>query len=502
MQLDRVTAVVRPRSAWEAIDLGFGLARAHWRAVWGAWCLTALPPLLLLWALLGDWPLVPMLLAWWVKPLLGVVPLHLLSRALFGAAPDARGTLRSWPGLWLRHLLAALFVWRLDPRRTFRAPVWVLEGLRGRARRRRLHVLGQRDDIAAVGLTCAMVLLELCWFLAALVALGLFSTLDAETVLLGLGQALIGGEDAPAWAFVMLGCAHLVGLSLAEPCYVAAGFALYINRRVLLEGWDLELAFRQLARRLEREKAAEVEVDRLARAASARLAQATGLLLLVACGLWAAPARAQAEPDPERVARTVLEDPVFGGPRKVQEWRWKGAREEEEPDEREDRVSPAAAPVAGVLRVLLIAGVGQVLVVIVFQAVRARLGERERTREARAAPPTALMGLDLRPESLPADVPGEARALWERGEHAPALSLLYRGALARLVHSHELTLPASATEGDCLQAVREARGPAAWFARLTAAWQAVAYSGRTPEGAEVLALCDEWGANLPRRGRA
>ncbi|MCU7958847.1 MAG: hypothetical protein KZQ58_02400 [gamma proteobacterium symbiont of Bathyaustriella thionipta] len=38
---------------------------------------------------------------------------------------------------------------------------------------------------------------------------------------------------------------------LLEPFYVAAGFSLYLNRRTLLEAWDLELAFRKMSQRIK-----------------------------------------------------------------------------------------------------------------------------------------------------------------------------------------------------------------------------------------------------------
>src|SRR5690606_23002780 len=49
---------------------------------------------------------------------------------------------------------------------------------------------------------------------------------------------------------------HLTNLLYAlvlvvwEPIYVASGFSLYLNRRTILEGWDIELAFRRLRTRL------------------------------------------------------------------------------------------------------------------------------------------------------------------------------------------------------------------------------------------------------------
>jgi hypothetical protein len=39
-------------------------------------------------------------------------------------------------------------------------------------------------------------------------------------------------------------------LMVWEPIYVACGFSLYLNRRTVLEAWDIELVFRQLRKRL------------------------------------------------------------------------------------------------------------------------------------------------------------------------------------------------------------------------------------------------------------
>ena len=112
--------------------------------------------------------------------------------------------------------------------------------------------------------------------------------------------------------------------------------------------------------------------------------------------------------------------------------------------------------------------------------------------------PSHVRDLDIRPESLPDRIGAAARALWERGEHRPALSLLYRGALSRLVHEHALPVRAASTEGECLvlAAQRLPVGPSAFFARLVQAWQLAVYGARLPESAQVLSLCDEFDLHL------
>ena len=83
---------------------------------------------------------------------------------------------------------------------------------------------------------------------------------------------------------------------------------------------------------------------------------------------------------------------------------------------------------------------------------------------------------------------GEARSLARA-----ALALLYRGALAHLVHRYRAPLSKGATEGDCLRKAQEIlpQPSSDYFERLTRTWLKVAYADLPPEpGAE--ALCREW----------
>ncbi len=106
--------------------------------------------------------------------------------------------------------------------------------------------------------------------------------------------------------------------------------------------------------------------------------------------------------------------------------------------------------------------------------------------------PNVLFGLDVRQESLPADIPGEARFLWSRGKTTEAMSLLYRGALARLIIRHGVAISGSATEGECLQRVSQTAHTelAQYFGMLTHAWQITVYAHRLPEDGAVRELCE------------
>lgn len=112
--------------------------------------------------------------------------------------------------------------------------------------------------------------------------------------------------------------------------------------------------------------------------------------------------------------------------------------------------------------------------------------------------PSHVNELDIRPTSLPADIGAAARALCQRGELRAALSLLYRGALSRLVHDQRVPIRAASTEGECVQLasrVLPASG-SAYFERLVGAWQTEVYAGRPADASEVAALCDGFGAHF------
>lgn len=108
--------------------------------------------------------------------------------------------------------------------------------------------------------------------------------------------------------------------------------------------------------------------------------------------------------------------------------------------------------------------------------------------------PSLTMGLDVRPASLPDDVAATAWAMWGAGDGRGCVSLLYRGALARLIARFGLELPASATESDCVGQIgaRTAPALAEFFRELTLIWQGIAYAGRDPSEAQIKVLCDHW----------
>ncbi|MGH8632143.1 MAG: hypothetical protein ACREU7_15450, partial [Burkholderiales bacterium] len=159
MQLERLAVALRPRGGWEALDLGFQMARQWWFPVWPVWCSVYLPAALVAFVFFTK-PFHAVLLLWWLKPLFDRAVLHVASRAVFGEPQGVRETLRA-AGEWLRPgLFAALTFYRFDLARSFALPVWQLEKQGGAAGRQRRRALGSRMRGYAVWLTVICVNLE------------------------------------------------------------------------------------------------------------------------------------------------------------------------------------------------------------------------------------------------------------------------------------------------------------------------------------------------------
>lgn len=319
MNLEQVAAVIRPRRANEAVDLGFAMARRFWLQTWGAFLLVFAPLYWGLWLLFGEYSTLVLFCVWWLKPVVDKVPLYVLSRALFGATPSIPQTLRALPKLLWHNLGWGLTTQRLDPRRSLRLPVFELEGLTGRARARRLSLIDRRVQGTAVMLTLTCHLLEYALVLATwgLIVMVLneeyYSGLGGFfSVLSKFGELLQSSDSDRGVRMLVIGVPWFLAIAILEPLYVAGGFALYVNRRTHLEGWDIELSFRRLARRLQ--------ADTLQRAVSGRLAR---VAVLFAVGLGAAVAQDAPEPpgpppavesdaSPEDTISQVLAEDAFG----------------------------------------------------------------------------------------------------------------------------------------------------------------------------------------------
>jgi len=524
MRPEQLQVVLRPRSLWEAVGLGVALVRQHARAVWGVWLGVSVPVFVLLNALCWwlDQLWLAAIMMWWWLPLFELAVLYVLSRAVFGQAPGVLETLVAWPAFGRGQCLAHLLWRRFSPQRTLVLPVDALEDGSVAARSARRAVLGQGQGMFCLqlGWLCLGFALLLALAVVLLVLLFVPTELLSESARL-MWETLV--SRPPRWAQAALNVALWFGFSVIGPFYVGAGFGLYLNRRVHLEGWDVELALRSLHARL-RHCGAAGSVGALLMAAA----------LPLAAVLYAAPANAQtstrivaaeagreasaAVPTAREHEQRTLAD-VFGAGQVIDAEAFIRAVEAADKDpllhpERIERVwverVPAEEPLRedisfwgnslqGLVRILawlvesaLWLLVGALVLAILLTA--PRWWPWMRARAGRAAPREHRIVASPIAEDipLPARIAASARELWRAGRWRQALALLYRGSVAALAERLEVHLVPGATEAECLRLSRHLpeAGTRAAFAQVVHVWQLAAYAGRKPDDAGFEALVD------------
>lgn len=518
MDINNITIALRPRSDWESFDLGFIMTRRWWGKLLFAWLLTAAPVYLVCAIAFRDQSWWTLFMFWWLKPLYEQLPLFFISRAVFNHIPDRQEIIRALPAWVLKRFFPMISWRRLSLSRSFTSPVTQLEGLGGRNRSERIRVLSGRRG-AGFWLTLSCFLLEWAITLALIVlAIMMIPSEYVDPVMTRL-------ENGPVEGFTGLSLFYFCGAAIMAPFYVVSGFALYLNRRTRLEGWDLELAFEKLATRI--------------RAGRAGRAAAMAALLLVASlqGMTPGTAQAATADTPASTASApaandqalglrlgseqgkalitkVLDGKEFNLKETVTRWRLK-EQYRKDPDAPEDLswwetffrelmalFSGAWDYFAGLgyYTLWLLAAFAIIAAVWLLPRLRPYLVGAGLLSTGVSRPmPETVFGLAVSRDSLPQDIAGEALRLVGEGHYRQALSLLYRGSLHRLISEHGLELRDSDTEGQCARRVRDGNMPVAdYFAELTGTWVRMAYGHHTPQGPQLESLCRHWNDNFHR----
>jgi len=219
----------------EAADLGVRLCQSAAGEVYRCYFVAALPVMALSLATYEIATWLPALLIWWAKPWLDRTVLFVLSRAAFGQATTVSELVRNQRRVWWSQLFLSLTTRRLSPWRSFTQSVYQLEGLRYLASSKRVQQIRRGRTTPATLMTSA------------------FSV--TETVLTAALVSLIfwfePGRTDPDWTARLaslqlpITCAYALVVLFLEPFYVAAGFAMYLNRRAQLEAWDIEQELRR-----------------------------------------------------------------------------------------------------------------------------------------------------------------------------------------------------------------------------------------------------------------
>lgn len=532
MKLETLTVELRPRSSWEAMELGAALVRRHAAAIWTPWLLVTGAVFVLLnlaaWAVGQIW--LAWLLMWWLRPVFDRIPQYVLSRAVFGSVPGTAETLRAQLRWGWKPMLGHLTWRRFSPMRAAMLPIDLLEGADPARLAERRRVIGGGVSGPAVLLTLACQNFLLALVLSAVLLVTLFVPNELLPEAARAAWAMLS-EDPPAWALIAFNAVDWLAVAFIEPFYVGAGFGLYLNRRTQLEAWDLEIAFRRMRKRLE-------------------AAGTTVLLALALCLPMAMPAHARDDntcpfpeesvPEktvpgkaaPEKAAPGATQDSageatadvatgeetpapdvetrslreIFGDDSathtafeksvaqaykdpllrpKLEQTTWERRDRDKKKDEL-DVEPPQLTWLAGLIGFLAEYGlwllVGVLVVALLLTAKRWWPWLLGGLAVAEPEPDPVEMTHLAHTEPLPPDIATVARRLWAQGQPRRALALLYRASVEAMTARVDAHPPPGATEADCLRLSRrmpEAEDRDA-FQRMVRIWQYAAYGQRLP----------------------
>lgn len=505
MQLDKIAAEVRPRNPWQALDLGFAMTRTWAKPLWRCWFLLSLPLAILLALSIDIIGYGAIILLFWLSPIVERSLLYILSQALFSEQVSLANACRQ---AWQQpqQILASLLWRRFSTTRAFDLPVVLLENLSGRTRSQRLSLLHRQDSAAASGLTLV------CWMMEVFVACGLmvlaffyippamrdgiFSDLlnTDSNMLSAIINALINGDPKLLTAIFVV---YYLGLSLIRPYYVAAGFALYLNRRTHLEAWDIQIAFKRLEHRSRINK----------NAISIMLLTFVCQLIPMADSVSYANTIDQSENGQSKIdIESVMDGDAFHHVETLKQLRLKNPTKQDKNNQKSAPwLSNLLNSIANSVELLLWVAAALLLLLIVY---RYRAWLQEFVSQLSVQKPTStvnvFMGMDIRQQSLPVDPAASALVFCQNQDYRSALSLLYRASLSRLVGQHQLDLINSSTEQECLSAVQALQQQHLfnYFEQLTHYWQRMAYGHLKPNLQTATALCHEWTATFVSGGQA
>ena len=482
MKLEEITAEIRPRTQWESVDLGVSLTRRHFPKLALIWVLTVFPIWAVIIVLLRNHPVWCLFTIWFFLPVYERPILYYLSRALFNAPPKIRDVLKSYPKIIAPGLLSSLTIARLSPVRSLLLPLHVLEGAKGsQYRNRRLAIMRSGGGTGGY-------MTFVCLFLELILLLGmvfLIISFIPEHIAPDWNELFVrfffsfgffdGLPRQLAWFAIAV---LLIAISFVEIFYVGCGFALYLNSRSQVEGWDIEITFRRLA-------------TKITTIGTSLLALAVGIGSLL---IPASTASAQNPPSYDEVKAQI---------RKIKE------REEFRVYEEEVKIPKFDGELKEpnnvdlgwfvtlgkvVFWLVLIAGIIAIAWIIYLNRHLFTGGVRGPTKEEQIERTRTVMGMDIASDTLPDDIPAAALAAWRDGNPQLATSLLYRGAICWLVEIANLPLIDSDTEGDCIYHSSTLGDPGKhdYFSSLTLQWISTAYNDDPPSEPEIQDLCASW----------
>ncbi|MDR0527624.1 MAG: hypothetical protein LBG79_07420 [Spirochaetaceae bacterium] len=238
---------LRPRSIWEAADLGVLIWR---RGIWILLLFFTLPMIATsgfiyfilklinaeLW-FNGSVLIIMLFMEFWLKPFFGRFALQVCSKLFFYERPRIKDFFSGLSGALFFGLLGDLLWRRFSPYRGVIMPLRVLERLKGSRLARRREVLASGALYSGAALTFFCLALNAALNAASLVFI------YTSSATLGIYDDFSSFLEFRSGVYLAL---IRINFIISETLYIAMSFAVYINSRVITEGWDLQFIFQKL----------------------------------------------------------------------------------------------------------------------------------------------------------------------------------------------------------------------------------------------------------------
>ena len=493
MELEKASARLAPRSPWQAVDMGTQMFRRWaWPTVRIWLIFTLLPFALLLWLTVSLDTWWPLLIFWWLKPAWERPLLAWYSHALFAEELTLKQLFQRWRQYALPGLFAQLTWRRLSPSRSFNTAIWQLEAAKGQQVSLRHQVLHRAPSSRAGMLT--IVLFHIEQFMS-YGLMALLYTLIPWQFNLEMSDWFF--EQDSLQTAIASSCLYLV-MCITEPLYVACGFALYLNKRTWLEGWDLQLGLTRIGKRRQPSGIAAIVLIALITMPFSEPAQADKndieamhseqqqVIELLASDEYM--------PFETRTSRKWKQQDEDTEERSWSEEFWKGFFDRAgDTDSSRSSGNPFSIPDGFIWAVVWALFAGAVLWLLM--KVASQMGFSNTRARRPHEIPTHVAGLDIRHHSLPDDIGQAVEDALQQKDIRTAMSLLLRISLATLLREYPVPLAAGSTEQHCLRTLQKVHGQTAGIEVLKVvvdAWVRTAWAHRPVTEAEVRNVLAQW----------
>jgi hypothetical protein len=397
------------------------------------------------------------LILWFLKPLFDRPVLHIISVRFFESNAGIKHFFKGLGKTLWRGLPGDLLWRRFSPLRAAMMPIRTLEYSSKKSIK---ETVKRKELLKRSGIGYCFLLT--CWGIVLEITL-----LSGEiTFFMMITNLMDIGNDVSVFtieffrkAEVFIFPAWCINYILIESLYVCMGFSLYINSRIEVEGWDIEIMFRNFAKKLKK---------------------SSGILILLV--FMFLPVNAFTDDFntddkiPMEKLHGILSSPDFGGEKDSWGIRFKKQQEERDNFNFNPSMEKLRFIFAFILRFIIVVLITALIIFIIFYVRRFAYKRNSGTEEPAI---TILHGISLGNPEL---ILQRAVEFFEQGNLRLAWGYCTTAGILSWTVYCGLSFPPDATESECVKIVSSSfdNDKVITFNRLINHWINFVYAGRLP----------------------